>query len=188
MLVGQLTLNEWATFGLAASAGYARMWVDDHLLVDAPLSPASPLASALPVSSLSTQSSAHTTSASPSSATAKYAIPVPFLPGTLFSKIRIEVTTGTGETIGETTGGAIEDTTLGAGRTQRVDGGGSGDSSSGGGGGGGSGGLQLLANGTAIPDAALAASVAAAEQRHVVTLKVLCGVVCVCVCVCVCVV
>ena len=42
VLMGQLTLAQWSVFSLAGATGYARMWVDDHLLIDAPLTPTGP--------------------------------------------------------------------------------------------------------------------------------------------------
>ena len=49
VLMGQLTLTQWSVFSLAGNAGYARLWVDDHLLIDALLTPAGPNRPSCPV-------------------------------------------------------------------------------------------------------------------------------------------
>jgi hypothetical protein len=68
VLTGQLTAQQWALFAVEAPTSYVRLWIDDHLMVDAPVT-------------------------SGTAAAAAYAIPVPFLPGRDFSKLRAEVTT-----------------------------------------------------------------------------------------------
>ena len=42
VLMGELTLAQWAVLSLGGIAGYARLWVDDHLLIDGLLTPAGP--------------------------------------------------------------------------------------------------------------------------------------------------
>lgn len=113
-LMGQLVLPQWSRFSLTGSAGYARLWVDDHLLIAAPLHPSN------------TSCELGACGGTPPSAA--YAIPVPFLPGASFSKIRLELTTSIGALI--------------------------------------AGSLSFLANGSAVPDAALSATVAESERRY----------------------
>ena len=61
---------EWYTFGVDADAGFVRLWVDDHLLVDG--------VAGIPGANL----------------TAKYAVRVPFYPSQTGARFRLEFTAG----------------------------------------------------------------------------------------------